>query len=151
MIKQLLNRLYVQDLKTLMKELSQLLSEHVCFGGNKQELIENIMEYIKRKKCDEEKPFCRRCTSTGRKCDGYAHLSPPQTSTSEDSPPSSGEPELKRLKNTVGDKVAIPSSNNNKPTTRAEALIWPMVPQKSRLNLIIKQKCLISPFTQIMT
>ena len=27
---------------------------------------------IRRVKCDEERPFCRRCTSTGRKCDGYA-------------------------------------------------------------------------------
>ncbi|KAI0430528.1 hypothetical protein F5Y09DRAFT_226836 [Xylaria sp. FL1042] len=26
-------------------------------------------------KCDEEKPSCRRCTTTGRKCDGYAPLS----------------------------------------------------------------------------
>ncbi|KIM98651.1 hypothetical protein OIDMADRAFT_74156, partial [Oidiodendron maius Zn] len=26
---------------------------------------------IRRVKCDEEKPNCRRCTSTGRKCDGY--------------------------------------------------------------------------------
>lgn len=26
---------------------------------------------IRRIKCDEEKPFCRRCVSTGRKCDGY--------------------------------------------------------------------------------
>lgn len=23
-------------------------------------------------KCDEEKPYCKRCTDTGRKCDGYA-------------------------------------------------------------------------------
>ncbi|KAJ5150527.1 uncharacterized protein N7500_010716 [Penicillium coprophilum] len=29
---------------------------------------------IRRVKCDEEKPQCRRCVSTGRKCDGYAHL-----------------------------------------------------------------------------
>jgi cholestenol Delta-isomerase len=27
---------------------------------------------IRRKKCDETKPFCRRCVSTGRQCDGYA-------------------------------------------------------------------------------
>ncbi|KAF4637900.1 hypothetical protein G7Y89_g190 [Cudoniella acicularis] len=27
---------------------------------------------IRRVKCDEEKPHCRRCTSTGRKCDGYS-------------------------------------------------------------------------------
>jgi hypothetical protein len=24
-------------------------------------------------KCDEEKPFCKRCTTTGRKCDGYTN------------------------------------------------------------------------------
>src|ERR1700712_3835315 len=24
-------------------------------------------------KCDEDKPVCRRCLSTGRKCDGYAN------------------------------------------------------------------------------
>lgn len=26
---------------------------------------------IRRIKCDEAKPSCQRCTSTGRKCDGY--------------------------------------------------------------------------------
>ncbi|KAK7574804.1 hypothetical protein V3481_016776 [Fusarium oxysporum f. sp. vasinfectum] len=26
---------------------------------------------IRRVKCDEDKPSCHRCTSTGRKCDGY--------------------------------------------------------------------------------
>ena len=26
---------------------------------------------IRKKKCDEAKPFCRRCVDTGRKCDGY--------------------------------------------------------------------------------
>src|ERR1700760_688238 len=30
---------------------------------------------IRRVKCDEEKPACRRCTSTGRTCDGYASAS----------------------------------------------------------------------------
>ena len=33
---------------------------------------------VRKVKCDEEKPACRRCTSTGRKCDGYA---PAPTST----------------------------------------------------------------------
>ncbi|CAH0038693.1 unnamed protein product [Clonostachys solani] len=28
----------------------------------------------RRKKCDEEKPTCRRCRDGGWKCDGYAHL-----------------------------------------------------------------------------
>jgi hypothetical protein len=27
---------------------------------------------IRRKKCDEERPSCRRCTDTGRKCNGYS-------------------------------------------------------------------------------
>ncbi|BCR98828.1 Zn(II)2Cys6 transcription factor domain-containing protein [Aspergillus luchuensis] len=27
---------------------------------------------LRRVKCDETRPSCRRCTSTGRKCDGYA-------------------------------------------------------------------------------
>jgi hypothetical protein len=29
---------------------------------------------IRRVKCDEGKPNCQRCISTGRKCDGYEHL-----------------------------------------------------------------------------
>ncbi|KIX00509.1 uncharacterized protein Z518_10649 [Rhinocladiella mackenziei CBS 650.93] len=63
---------------------------------------------IRRKKCDEEKPFCRRCTSTGRKCDGYASPSPPQTLTSEGSSPSIDEPRTKRQKTNTSGKVAIP-------------------------------------------
>jgi hypothetical protein len=30
------------------------------------------MNRIRRVKCDEVKPACNRCTTTGRKCDGYA-------------------------------------------------------------------------------
>ncbi|KAI2466315.1 hypothetical protein F4781DRAFT_406330 [Annulohypoxylon bovei var. microspora] len=33
---------------------------------------------VRKVKCDETKPHCRRCVSTGRKCDGYAP--PPSTS-----------------------------------------------------------------------
>ncbi|KAI1309181.1 hypothetical protein F5Y03DRAFT_74134 [Xylaria venustula] len=33
---------------------------------------------VRKVKCDEEKPFCKRCTTTGRKCDGYG---PPPTSS----------------------------------------------------------------------
>ncbi|ORY10403.1 hypothetical protein BCR34DRAFT_602119 [Clohesyomyces aquaticus] len=29
---------------------------------------------IRRVKCDETKPECQRCTKTGRKCEGYRHL-----------------------------------------------------------------------------
>ncbi|KAL8787392.1 MAG: hypothetical protein Q9213_002275 [Squamulea squamosa] len=32
---------------------------------------------IRRVKCDETKPSCVRCTSTGRKCDGYAPVTAP--------------------------------------------------------------------------
>ncbi|GFG19129.1 putative C6 transcription factor [Aspergillus udagawae] len=37
---------------------------------------------IRRVKCDEEKPTCRRCRSSGRKCDGYAS---PSSSTARQS------------------------------------------------------------------
>lgn len=33
---------------------------------------ELIDSRLRRIKCDEGKPFCGRCTSTGRRCDGYA-------------------------------------------------------------------------------
>lgn len=38
---------------------------------------------IRRVKCDEEKPSCLRCTSTGRKCDGYTsgNVRQPRAST----------------------------------------------------------------------
>ncbi|KAG9258452.1 uncharacterized protein F5Z01DRAFT_643240 [Emericellopsis atlantica] len=31
---------------------------------------------IRRVRCDEEKPACKRCTSTGRTCDGYLNTKP---------------------------------------------------------------------------
>ncbi|KAK1145536.1 hypothetical protein N8T08_004094 [Aspergillus melleus] len=31
---------------------------------------------VRKVKCDEEKPCCRRCISTGRKCDGYENSKP---------------------------------------------------------------------------
>ncbi|KAL4876403.1 hypothetical protein BJY04DRAFT_142027 [Aspergillus karnatakaensis] len=33
---------------------------------------------IRRVKCDEERPHCRRCQSTGRRCDGYVPPPPPE-------------------------------------------------------------------------
>ena len=41
---------------------------------------------IRRKKCGEEKPACRRCVSTGRKCDGYDATSAPNANDQEESP-----------------------------------------------------------------
>ena len=44
---------------------------------------------IRRKKCGEEKPSCKRCTSTGRTCDGYESTqSRPYTLKTESSPDS---------------------------------------------------------------
>lgn len=34
----------------------------------------------RRVKCDEAKPHCQRCTSTGRRCDGYGTPNPPLSS-----------------------------------------------------------------------
>lgn len=52
-------------------------------------LDSNLQEVARRVKCDEERPSCRKCSSTGRKCDGYTNppkpttptLAPPVTST----------------------------------------------------------------------
>ncbi|QSZ32841.1 hypothetical protein DSL72_002421 [Monilinia vaccinii-corymbosi] len=33
---------------------------------------------IRRVKCGEERPFCKRCTSTGRHCDGYEVITDPR-------------------------------------------------------------------------
>ena len=33
--------------------------------------VSNAYHRIRRVKCDEAKPSCRRCSTTGRKCDGY--------------------------------------------------------------------------------
>ena len=41
---------------------------------------------IRRKKCDEEKPACRRCLSTGRKCDGYETTPARKPDDKEESP-----------------------------------------------------------------
>ncbi|SCV33277.1 uncharacterized protein FFFS_03705 [Fusarium fujikuroi] len=43
-----------------------------------------LTEVVRRVKCDEARPACTRCTSTGRKCDGY------QTDTP--SPPAASSP-----------------------------------------------------------
>ncbi|TVY37707.1 Transcriptional regulatory protein [Lachnellula occidentalis] len=42
---------------------------------------------IRRVKCGEEKPCCKRCTSTGRKCDGYAPVKPSDGSRKSPSSP----------------------------------------------------------------
>ncbi|ETI28892.1 hypothetical protein G647_01344 [Cladophialophora carrionii CBS 160.54] len=80
---------------------------------------------IRRKKCDEERPFCRRCTSTGRKCDGYGPQPTPETSTSEGSSPSLSEPGAKRVKISAN-KVAIPAVTKNKNASSSNK-IYPLL------------------------
>ena len=46
-------------------------------------------------KCDEAKPECNRCTSTGRKCDGY--VTPKPRKTAPKLKPSVKEPSLARV------------------------------------------------------
>ena len=41
---------------------------------------------VRRVKCDEAKPNCRRCTSTGRKCDGYQNPDQAQSRSSSATP-----------------------------------------------------------------
>ncbi|KAK4936898.1 hypothetical protein LTR10_022355 [Elasticomyces elasticus] len=79
---------------------------------------------IRRKKCDEEKPSCRRCTSTGRKCDGYPRQSSPPSSTSAESPTQVSEPDPKRQKTNNVYKIAIPplSQSNKKASTDSEII-----------------------------
>lgn len=48
--------------------------------GFESQWLANLSNAIHRKrhvKCDEQKPFCNRCLSTGRKCDGYV-VPPPK-------------------------------------------------------------------------
>ncbi|KAH0405547.1 hypothetical protein KCU89_g144, partial [Aureobasidium melanogenum] len=58
---------------------------------------------IRKVKCDEEKPSCKRCTDSGRKCDGYAI-----------------QPERKFVKSAApSDQAVVPSTQNRAfpPTT----------------------------------
>ncbi|KAJ3460567.1 hypothetical protein MRS44_011434 [Fusarium solani] len=64
---------------------------------------------IRRIKCDEAKPYCHRCTSTGRKCDGYAILGPatrkPQSPPAQPTP--GGNPEERQALYIFRTKVAM--------------------------------------------
>jgi hypothetical protein len=51
------------------------VSPSPCFALGADPLVTTYR--IRKVKCDEVKPSCKRCTDTGRKCDGYT---PPPTS-----------------------------------------------------------------------
>ncbi|KAI6090219.1 hypothetical protein F4821DRAFT_229955 [Hypoxylon rubiginosum] len=46
--------------------------------ASKPKVRTGCITWIRRVKCDETKPACTRCTSTGRKCDGYDGQAPPR-------------------------------------------------------------------------
>ncbi|KAI1651884.1 uncharacterized protein F4817DRAFT_364807 [Daldinia loculata] len=46
--------------------------------ASKPKVRTGCITWIRRVKCDETKPSCTRCTSTGRKCDGYDGAPPPR-------------------------------------------------------------------------
>ncbi|KAL7629099.1 hypothetical protein AAE478_000617 [Parahypoxylon ruwenzoriense] len=46
--------------------------------ASKPKVRTGCITWIRRVKCDETKPACTRCTSTGRKCDGYGGPAPPR-------------------------------------------------------------------------
>lgn len=62
---------------------------------------------IRRKKCDETRPDCKRCTSTGRKCDGYNHNS------------------SKRQKSPKTQLPTPPDSHSSSPESIRESLLVP--------------------------
>ncbi|PSN69986.1 hypothetical protein BS50DRAFT_571303 [Corynespora cassiicola Philippines] len=58
---------------------------------------------IRHTKCDETKPNCQKCTSTGRKCDGYAA----GNASSRTVPPARPKPRLKQPRATMASRSAI--------------------------------------------
>lgn len=65
---------------------------------------------IRKVKCDESKPFCKRCFDTGRKCDGYAV---PQTTRQKTG---SGRPLTSHGRHNVVDTPAIFKETPTDPT-----------------------------------
>ncbi|KAF2445090.1 hypothetical protein P171DRAFT_485159 [Karstenula rhodostoma CBS 690.94] len=63
---------------------------------------------VRRIRCDEQKPECNRCVSTGRKCDGYQPTNPrrPRSGSQQDTSSTS----LKSLPKQL--RVALPKKND---------------------------------------
>jgi hypothetical protein len=53
-------------------QVSLLQAPYGLVGG----VCQLNFDRIRRLRCDEEKPACKRCTSTGRICDGYVSANP---------------------------------------------------------------------------
>ncbi|KAF4951282.1 hypothetical protein FGADI_7595 [Fusarium gaditjirri] len=66
-----------------------------------------------RVKCDQGKPVCVRCTSTGRSCDGYTP--PPSSPSSSSSASASSSPQLSDSPNAAADlKLILPRQSPEK-------------------------------------
>lgn len=63
---------------------------------------------IRKVKCDEDKPHCKRCTSTGRTCDGYDDNFRPSSNSPSTSPPSPGQARLQPGRELTRSRSPIP-------------------------------------------
>ncbi|KAH9205607.1 hypothetical protein DL95DRAFT_265076, partial [Leptodontidium sp. 2 PMI_412] len=63
---------------------------------------------IRRVKCDEAKPACKRCSSTGRKCDGYFYAGAPRSTATPRQTPLSTTQDLAKTNSFID---ASPSLN----------------------------------------
>ncbi|XXG94225.1 hypothetical protein Hte_000479 [Hypoxylon texense] len=64
---------------------------------------------IRRVKCDETKPACTRCTSTGRKCDGYDGQAPPRRKKAPPPTSTSADPSVSSSSSSSVSNSIIPS------------------------------------------
>ncbi|KAL2829505.1 hypothetical protein BDW59DRAFT_142169 [Aspergillus cavernicola] len=79
---------------------------------------------IRRVKCDEGKPDCGRCRSTGRKCDGYTH--PPLAGGGFGSAPDNISGRQRRVKyDLVGTGYPSPSSQSSQSSAWDDEVIVP--------------------------
>lgn len=81
----------------------------------------NKCRRIRKKKCDETKPACLRCTTTGRKCDGYEPISPPCSSIS-----SSSEKERRFLQSTAYQEALMEHEFSQRPLKRQRTSGFPI-------------------------
>src|SRR6478735_1630436 len=63
---------------------------------------------VRRVRCDEQKPECNRCVSTGRKCDGYQPISPRNSPSGSHQNTSSTSTEALRKQL----RIALPKKND---------------------------------------
>lgn len=96
---------------------------------------------IRRKKCDETKPACLRCTTTGRNCDGYALLPSPPTQPAF-APPVSVVAPLPALIAVPSHEVALRVNN---PDADNGSCVYHGAPSQRGDNGILNEKELEGP------